>query len=137
MLDFLKAPFLYPVYIHDLSYDVTCNIVIYADDTIATLCVIRHLICGSSYRWLLILNLIYETLQTGGRKWLVDFNAGKTQLVSFDRSNKNIGAIDVKMDGLIFEENTPFKMLGLSFSSKSDWGSYIISIPKKLELDSS
>ena len=22
-----------------------------------------------------------------GRKWLVDFNAGKTQLVSFDRSN--------------------------------------------------
>ena len=33
-----------------------------------------------------------------GRKWLVDFNAGKTQLVSFDRS-KNTGAIDVKMDG--------------------------------------
>ena len=22
-----------------------------------------------------------------GRKWLVDFNSGKTQLVSFDRSN--------------------------------------------------
>ena len=32
-----------------------------------------------------------------GRKWLVDFNAGKTQLVSFDRSN-NTGATDVKMD---------------------------------------
>ena len=27
-----------------------------------------------------------------GRKWLVDFNAGKNQLVSFDRSN-NTGAI--------------------------------------------
>ena len=34
-----------------------------------------------------------------GKKWLVDFNAGKTQLVSFDRSNKN-GSIDVKMDVL-------------------------------------
>ena len=38
-----------------------------------------------------------------GRKWLVDFNAGKTQLVSFDRSN-NTGAIDVKMDGFVLEE---------------------------------
>ena len=38
------------------------------------------------------------------RKWLVDFNAGKTQLVSFDRSN-NTGAIDVKMDGSLLEEN--------------------------------
>ena len=34
-----------------------------------------------------------------GKKWLVDFNAGKTQLVSFDWSNNN-GSIDVKMDGL-------------------------------------
>ena len=39
-----------------------------------------------------------------GRKWLVDFSAGKTQLVSFDPSN-NSGAIDVKMDGSVLEEN--------------------------------
>ena len=64
-----------------------------------------------------------------GRKWLADFNAGKTQLVSFDRS-KNIGTIDVKMDGSILEEKTSFKMLGLTFSSKLDWGSYIVSIAK-------
>ena len=64
-----------------------------------------------------------------GRKWLVDFNAGKTQLVSFDRSN-NTGAIDVKMDGSVLEEKSSFKMLGLTFSSKLDWGSYIISIAK-------
>ena len=38
-----------------------------------------------------------------GKKWLVDFNAGKTQLVSFDQSN-NIGAIDVKMDESVLEE---------------------------------
>ena len=62
-------------------------------------------------------------------KWLVDFNAGKTKLVSFDRSN-TAGAIDVKMDGSILEEKTSFKMLGLTFSSKLDWGSYIVSIAK-------
>ena len=64
-----------------------------------------------------------------GRKWLVDFNAGKTQLVSFDRSN-NTGAINVKMDGSVLEEKSPFMMLGLTFSFKLDWGSYIISIIK-------
>ena len=32
-----------------------------------------------------------------GRKWLFNFNAGKTQLVSFDQS-KNTGAIGWKMD---------------------------------------
>ena len=64
-----------------------------------------------------------------GKKWLVDFNAGKTQLVSFDRSNNN-GSIHMKMDGSVLEEKSCFKILGLTFSSKFDWGSYIISIAK-------
>ena len=64
-----------------------------------------------------------------GNKWLVDLNAGKTQLVSFDWSN-NSGSIDVKIDGSVLEEKSSFKILGLTFSSKLDWGSYIISIAK-------
>ena len=38
-----------------------------------------------------------------GKEWLVDFNTGKAQLVSFDWSNGN-GSIDVKMDGSVLEE---------------------------------
>ena len=34
------------------------------------------------------------------------------------------------MDGSVLEEKSCFKMLGLTFSSKLDWGSYIISIVK-------
>ena len=64
-----------------------------------------------------------------GKKWLVDFNAGKTQLGSFDRSNDN-GFIDVKMDGSVLAEISCFKMLGLTFSFKLNWGSCIISIAK-------
>ena len=64
-----------------------------------------------------------------GRKWLVNFNPGKAQLVLFDQS-KSTGAIDVKMDGFVFEEKTSFKMLGLTFSSEYDWGSYIVCIAK-------
>ena len=64
-----------------------------------------------------------------GKKWLVDFNARKAQLVSFDLSNNN-GSIDIKMNGSDLEEKSSFKMLGLTVSSKLDWGSYIISIAK-------
>ena len=60
---------------------------------------------------------------------MAHFNAGKTQLVSFNWSNDN-GSIDMKMNGSVLEEKSSFKMLGLTFSSKLDWGSYIISIAK-------
>ena len=41
-----------------------------------------------------------------------------------------IFATDVKMDGSVSEENSSFKMLGVTFSSKLDCGTYIISIAK-------
>ena len=64
-----------------------------------------------------------------GKKGLVDFKFGKTQLVLFDWS-VDTGAIDMKMDGSALEEKLSFKMLGLTFSSKLDRGFYIISIAK-------
>ena len=66
---------------------------------------IRYLICHSNLNWLLNLSLIYKTLGWG-RKWLIDFNAGN-------------------MDGSVFEEKLSFKILGVTFSSKLDWGTYI------------
>ena len=50
-----------------------------------------------------------------GSKWLVDFNAGKTELVSFDHSS-NGGFINVKMDGSFIDDKSSLKMLGLFFS---------------------
>ena len=65
--------------------------------------------------------LEYDLLDTvnWGRKLRGDFSAGKTQLVSVDRSN-NSGAIDVKMNGYVLEGKSSFKMLGLPSSCKLD-----------------
>ena len=65
-----------------------------------------------------------------GKKWLVDFNAGKTQLVSFDWSN-NTGAM-WKWMGLFLRKSNLLRCWGWpsTFSSKLDWSSYIISITK-------
>ena len=79
---------------------------------VSILCVIRHLICGRNLNWLMNLYLIYETLWTGIGSSLLIFS------------------IDVKMDGSVIEEKSSFKILGVNFSSKIDWGTYIISIAK-------
>ena len=111
----ILGPTLFLLYINDLPDDVICDIAIYADELLSILSVIVHLICGNNLNW--------------HKKWLVDFNAGKTQLVLFDRSNNN-SSINLKMGGSILEEKLSLKMQGLTFSSKLDWGSRIISIAK-------
>ena len=64
-----------------------------------------------------------------GRKCLVNFNAEKTELISFGWSN-NTGAIDMKVDGSVFQEKVSFTMLGLSLPSNLNWNSYVISTAK-------
>ena len=93
---------------------------------------IRHLICGNNLNWLLNLILIYETLGWG-RKWLVNFSARKTQLVSFDRLTTLL-LLMWKWIGLFLKKNHCWICWGWLL----DWGSYMISIAKtaseKLEL---
>ena len=121
----ISSPTLFLLYINDLPDDVICDIVIHADDTtLYTKC------DQTSDLWeqLELASELQSDLRDTvdwGKNWLVDFNTGKTQLVSFDRYNKT-GSIDVKMDGFALEEKSSFKMLVLTFCSKFDWGSYII-----------
>ena len=125
----ILGPTLFLLYINDLPDDVTCDISIYADDTTLYS---RCDWASDLWQQLELASELESDLRDTvdwGKKWLVDFNAGKTQLVSFGRSNNN-GSIDVKMGGSILEEKSSFKMLGLTLSSKLDWGSYIISIAK-------
>ena len=88
---------LFLLYIKDLPDDVICDIAIYTDDT--TL----YSKCDQASELWQQLELASELVSNigdtadWGKKWIVDFNAGKTQLVSFNRSN-NTDAIDVKMD---------------------------------------
>ena len=102
---FILGPKLFLLYMNDLPDDVICDIAIYADDATP------YSKCdqASDLRQQLELasQLESDLRDTVGwdRKWLVDFNAGKIQLVSFDRSN-NTGAIDVKMDGPVLEEKS-------------------------------
>ena len=125
----ILGPTLLLLCINNLPDDVICNIARYVDDT-----TLYSKCDPASELWqqLKLSSELESDLQDTvdwSRKWFFYFNAGKTQLVLFDQ-NKNIGAIDVKMDGSVPEEKSSSKMLGLTFSSKLNWDSYIISITK-------
>ena len=99
----ILGPALFLLYINDLPNDVVCDIAIYADDT--TLFP-KCYQASDLWQQLELVSELESDLQDTvgwGKKWLVDFNVGKTQLVSFDQSN-NAGSINVKMDGSVLKE---------------------------------
>ena len=72
-----------------LLSDVICDIAIYADD--ATL-YSKYDQASDLWQQLELASELGSDLRDAvdwGKKWLVDFNAGKTQLVSLDRSYNN------------------------------------------------
>ena len=126
---FILGPTLFLLYINDLPDDVVCDIAVYADDTTLYSKCDRASDLWQQLELAFKLESDLQDTLDWGKKWLVDFNARKTQLVLFCQSNNN-GSIDVKMGGSILEEKSLFKMLRLTFFSKLNWGSYIISIAK-------
>ena len=96
----ILGPALFLLHIPD---DVICNIAIYADDTTFYKCdqasdLWQKLELASEFE-----SDLRDTVDWG-KKWLVDFSAGKTQLVSFNRSNNN-GSFMLKRMGLFLRKN--------------------------------
>ena len=119
------------IYINDLPDDVIRDIAIYTDDaTLYCKCdqasdLWQQLKLGSE-----LASDLRDTVDWG-KKGLVQFNTGKTQPVSFDRSNSNC-SIDMKMDGSVLKEKSSLKMLGLTFFFLNWTGALILSLLLKL-----
>ena len=102
----ILGPTLFLPYINDLPDDVICDIATYANDaTLPTQC------DQASDLWQqLELPSVVESdlgdirIVNWGRKWMVDFNAGKTQLDFFNWSEYT-SPFDMKIDGSVLVEN--------------------------------
>ena len=110
MLEFLKGPFLV---LHLSYYTLMTFLMMLSVILLSILMILVYSKCNqASDHWQqLELDCELESDLRGtldwGRKWHVNFNDGKIQLVS-----SNTDAIDLKMDGSVLEEKSPFKMLG-------------------------
>ena len=129
MLEFLKAPFLVlnSSYYTLITFLMMLSVILLYMLMILTciLRVIRHLICGNNLNWLLNLNLIYETLRTSARSDLLISMLGKLSWFCLT-SLITLVLLMWKWTGLFLREKPSFNMLGSTFSSRLDWGSYII-----------
>ena len=80
----ILGPTLFLLYINDPHDDVLCDIAIYADDTTPYS---KCDLASDLWQQFQLASELESDLQDTvdwGRKWFVDFNVGKAQLVSFD-----------------------------------------------------
>ena len=109
MLEFRKAPFLI---LHFCCYTLMTFLMVLSVISLSMLMILLFVLSVASDLWqqLELASELESDLRDTvdwAKKWLVDFNAGKTQLVLFDRPNNN-GSIDVKMDGSVLEKKIIF-----------------------------
>ena len=133
MLEFLKAPFLVVHFFYNtlMTFLMMLSVILLSMLMIllSILSVIRHLICGNNYNWLLNLNLIYETLWIGARNGLLISMLGKLNWFCLTSLIMLVFLMG-KWMGLFLRKNHLLIYWLLTFSSKLDWGSYIISLAK-------
>ena len=126
------GPTLFLLYINNLD-DAICDIAIYADDTtLYSKCdqvsdLWQQLELASEFE-----SYLQETVDWG-KKWLVDFSAGKTQLVLFERSNNN-GSIDVSFNLFFCFNFFLLRLLCISiiYHMPSVWNTVVTSGPVPL-----
>ena len=107
---------LFVLYINDLADDVICVTGIYVDNT--TLC--SKCDHASDLWQQLELTFEFES-DLQDIVDIVDFRAGKTQMVSLDWSN-NTGTTNVKTDGSVLEKKSSFKIARVDFLFKIGLG---------------
>ena len=126
MLEFLRAPILdlHFSYYTSMTFLMMLSVILLPMLIIllSIIRVIRHLSVATTWIgfWIWMWSTRHCRLRQEMACW---FQCWENQ------SNNNV-SIEVKMDESVLKEKSAFKMLELTFSSKLDWGSYIISIAK-------
>ena len=119
------GPLLFLVYINDLVDTITCNVKLFADDTLLYLSIDDHkLACDE-------LNENLINVQKWADQWLVNFNPQKTKLMNVSlKKNPPFGEYPIFFNNVQLGHESIQKHLGLTFNDKLNWSSHIDNVIK-------
>ena len=104
------------------------NFIMYADDT--TLSSTLNAFTGGHLNLDLCNSINGELLKVN--EWLkinkLSLNAAKSKYMMFQKTNKNIQALDLKIDNLHIERVYEFNLLGLILDSQLNWSKHTVQI---------
>ena len=121
----ILGPFLFLLYINDIVHEIRSNIRLFADDT--TIYIIVDFLDSAAQ----ILNIDFERIAHWAAKWLVGFNAKKTEALLISRRLCRRNHRTLFFNHVPIPEVKCHKHLGIYFSDKCDWPVHLNYIQEK------
>ena len=109
------GPLLFLIFINDIADNITSNIRLFADDTMI------YLTIEDANQTAQILNNDLEKINQWSKKWLVTFNADKTESILFSRKQKPTNFPDLYLNTTKIERFQKHKHLGIVLSHDCKW----------------
>ena len=120
------GPFLFLLYINDLSENLVNNIRLFADDTSLFVIVDNNINAAA-----LSLTSDLDIINTWANTWAVEFNPNKTFNLNFSRSSRTHPPVHFGNTGNIINESEIHRHLGLLFQADAKWSSHITYVHDK------
>jgi hypothetical protein len=123
----ILGPTLFLMFINDLSNAIRSDINMFADDT--TISVVNPSVSSRSST-VRSLNKDLEKIESWAERWLVTFNAKKTQLLQISRKRETDNSVVSFLSQTLVPEDS-IKLLGVNISKTMDWTTHISKVAKR------
>ena len=115
----ILGPTLFLAFINDLAESMENNIDLFADDTTLS-AVIRN--CKNKEVVIRSLQSDLENVTSWAKKWIVTFNAKKTQVMTISRKRDKTNDFPLSFCGEQLEETNCIKLVGINITNSLNWG---------------
>ena len=119
------GPLLFLTFINDLTDGLKSNVKLFANDTILYVSVENPIATAN------ILNSDLKLIELWSKKWLVTFNAKKTERVLFSLKPKNINHPPLHLNNETIREVETHTRLGLTLNCNGKWDQHVSNIVAK------
>ena len=121
----ILGPILFTMYVNDVTSEVLCDILLYADDMTLIHCFIDKNLSDE------LLNRDLKAIEDWAKKWLITFNPIKTEAMTYSSRRVPSSTRNLRFMNTGLQEVQDHKHLGLRLNVKLHWAGHIDDIVLK------